>query len=84
MRKYLPSVLMIGLLVLAGVSFFYEQDVILALLFAVLGVLVWASLPSVLGNVPVNGGSVDGESVKEYRRNHRGATIGDAIRETRE
>lgn len=84
MRKYFPAVSILMLTVLSAVIFFIGRNTILALLFAVLAVLVWASLPSVLGKVSTEGERIDAKKLKDFRRIHPGSTVEDAIRANRE
>lgn len=82
MRNYILPTLTLVCLILSGVVFFAAHNTILALLFAVLGVLIWATAKSPLGHVPPKGVRPDVRRVKGYREKHPGSTIEDGILET--
>lgn len=82
MKKFLAPVLMISCFALAGITFFAWHDTLMASLIAAVGVLLWAAIPSGLGDVPPRGVTPDAAAVKQYRKNNPGATVADGIRAT--
>lgn len=83
MKKYIPSALILLFLVLAAITYFAASNPVLALVFAICAVLVWALAPSGLGHSPGPAGDADPKELKNYREEHPGSTIADAVRATR-
>lgn len=83
MKKHAPTIAIVGLTALAGVSFLVTGDVLVASLLATLAVVVWSFSPSGLGTPSVREPKVSPAELKQYRREHPGATISDAIEHAR-
>ncbi|MFS0704344.1 hypothetical protein AB6N23_07465 [Cellulomonas sp. 179-A 9B4 NHS] len=79
MKKHLPTAAFFGLMILAGVVYFAAENVLLAAAVAALAVTIWGFTPSGFGHVPKRGPVVSPKELREYRRQHPGATIADAI-----
>ncbi len=79
MKKYAPTVVMFGLIAAAAIIYFTSDNTLVAFFVAVLAVVVWGTTASGLGPVPAHKPRVSPEQLKEYRRQHPGATIADAI-----
>lgn len=83
MKKYIPAALILMFTVAAVIAYFATSTPVLALVFAMCGVLVWALTPNGLGRAPGPGGDVSPRELKRYREEHPGSTVADAIRATR-
>ncbi|MCC2323455.1 hypothetical protein [Cellulomonas xiejunii] len=79
MKKYAPIIAIIGLAALAWVAYLVTDNVLVAAFLATLAVVVWGFSPSGLGRAPGRKPEVSPAELKQYRRDHPGSTIGDAI-----
>lgn len=83
MKKYIPSTLILLFIVMAAIVYFAASNPALALVFATCGVLVWALVPSGLGHSPGPAGDAGPKELKNYRKEHPGSTVAEAVRATR-
>lgn len=84
MKSVLPYLLFMVCEILAVIAFQIWDRPILAAAFALLGVLIWFAAPPILGKVPRKDERrehLDPAELKQYRKDHPGSTIGDAMRD---
>lgn len=85
MKYVLPATTV--LMAAAGLAvWIFADNLSLGLGLTALGLVLWAVAPGILGRLGTDNsaGGTDPARLKEYRAQHPGATIADAIRATRE
>lgn len=82
MKRFIPALTIIGLIVAAAITYLVADNLIVALLLATAAVLVWAITS--LGDPPPRGENTPTpQAIKTYRKQHPGSSIGDAVRALR-
>lgn len=82
MKNYIRPVLTLLCVALAAVAYFAFSNIFVALIFAACGVMLWAFFREKYDASVEITKKVDPRELKEYRRQHPGASITDAIRAT--
>ena len=82
MKNYIRPVLTLLCVAAAAVTYFAFNNILIALLFAACGVMLWAFFGKENDPSVEITKKVDPKELKEYRRQHPEASISDAIRAT--
>ncbi|GGL85814.1 hypothetical protein [Glutamicibacter protophormiae] len=82
MKNYIRPVLTLLCVVAAAVTYFAFNNILIALLFAACGVMLWAFFGKENDPSVEITKKVDPKELKEYRRQNPEASISDAIRAT--
>lgn len=82
MKNYIRPVLTLLCVVAAAVTYFAFNNILIALLFAACGVMLWAFFGKENDPSVEMTKKVDPKELKEYRRQNPEASISDAIRAT--
>lgn len=82
MKNYIRPVLTLLCVVVAAVTYFAFNNILIALLFAACGVMLWAFFGKENDPSVEITKKVDPKELKEYRRQNPEASISDAIRAT--